>query len=52
MILILSSPPMSRSNRVRTWGKRGGGVLGVGEVQDCGELPVDNNHKQEDDEDT
>ena len=43
---------MSRAKRVRAMGKRGGGVLGVGKVQDCRELSVDNNHKQEDDEDT
>ena len=52
VILILSGPPMSRAKRVRAWGKWGRGVLGVGKVQDCRELSVDNNHKQEDDEDT
>ena len=52
VILILSGPPMSRAKRVRAWGRWGRGVLGVGKVQDCRELSVDNNHKQEDDEDT
>ena len=50
VILILSGPPMSRAKRGR--GKWVRGVLGVGKVQDCRELSVDNNHKQEDDEDT
>lgn len=52
MILIPSSSPMSRAERVRGWRWRSRGVFGVGKVQDCRELSVDNNYKKEDDEDT